>query len=162
VPTTPFRNRFDLDITLRDAALDANNRPTQRMIANAAIGMHVEDAYYSTRELREAVRWVHEGVPAGKLKLAAILANDGADDFQRCLYFCLAGRGVVGMLDDLEWLEDLLERRGRVAGEQKRLKASLMPLTNPYVADAPDGPLVTMDGGFEQGPSWWADPTLST
>ncbi len=26
--------------------------------------------------------------------------------------------GVVSMLDDLEWLEDLLERRGRIAGEQ--------------------------------------------
>ena len=74
---------------------------------------------------------------------------------------CLAGRGVVSMLDDLEWLEDLLERRGRIAGEQKRLKETVMPLVNPYVADAPDGPLVRMDGNFEQGPSWWADPTLS-
>ena len=50
-----FRERFDLDITLRDAALDADNRPTRRMIANAAIGIDVEDAYYSVRELREAV-----------------------------------------------------------------------------------------------------------
>jgi hypothetical protein len=100
--TTPFRERFDLDITLRDAALDSENRPTRRMIANASIGMHVEDAYYSVRELREAVSWVHEGIPAGKGKLSEILANDGADDFQRCIYFCLAGRGVVAMLDDLE------------------------------------------------------------
>src|SRR3546814_5250384 len=43
---------FDLDVTLRDAALDDQNRPTRRMLANAAIGMHVEDAYYSVRELR--------------------------------------------------------------------------------------------------------------
>lgn len=152
-----FRERFDLDITLRDAALDADNRPTRRMIANAAIGIDVEDAYYSVRELREAVSWVHEGVPGGKLKLAAILANDGADDFQRCIYFCLAGRGVVAMLDDLEWLEDLLERRGRVAGEQKRMKTTLMPLMKPYVADTPDGPMVKLDGEFEQGPSWWTE-----
>ena len=136
-----FRERFDLDITLRDAALDADNRPTRRMIANAAIGIDVEDAYYSVREL----------------KLAAILANDGADDFQRCIYFCLAGRGVVAMLDDLEWLEDLLERRGRVAGEQKRMKTTLMPLMKPYVADTPDGPMVKLDGEFEQGPSWWTE-----
>ncbi|AOH87143.1 hypothetical protein AWL63_23530 (plasmid) [Sphingomonas panacis] len=155
-----FQVRFDLDITLRDAALDADNRPTRRMIANAAIGMNVEDAYYSVRELREAVSWVHEGVPAGKSKLAEILANDGADDFQRCIYFCLAGRGVVTMLDDLEWLEDLLERRGRIAGEVMRQKGSRMPLTNPYVADAPDGPLVRVESDFVQGPSWWADPTL--
>jgi hypothetical protein len=130
------------------------------MIANASIGMDVEDAYYSVRELRQAVAWVHEGEPSGKAKLTAILANDGADDFQRCVYFCLAGRGVVAMLDDLEWLEDLLERRGRVAGEQKRRKGSRMPLTNPYVGDSPDGPMVKLDADFEQGPSWWADPAL--
>ena len=112
------------------------------------------------RELREAVSWVHEGIPTGKAKFTAILANDGADDFQRCIYFCLAGRGVVGMLDDLMWLEDLLERRGRVAGEMQRLNARVMPLTNPYVADAPDGPLVARSGDFTQGPSWWEDPTL--
>lgn len=40
--TDKFRDRFDLDITLRDAALDAENRPTRRMIANASIGMDVE------------------------------------------------------------------------------------------------------------------------
>lgn len=160
--TTPgFRDRFDLDIALRDASLDPENRPTRRMIANAAIGMDADDAYYSVRELREAVSWVHEGVPAGKLKLSEILANDGSDDFQRCIYFSLAGRGVVAMLDDLEWLEDLLERRGRVAGEQKRLKASLMPLVNPYVAAVPDGPIVKLDRDFDQGPSWWSDPALS-
>ena len=50
-----FLGHFDLDVTLRDAALDEQNRPTRRMIANAAIGMHVEDAFYSVRELREAV-----------------------------------------------------------------------------------------------------------
>lgn len=76
-------------------------------------------------------------------------------------FFCLAGRGVVNMLDDLEWLEDLLERRGRVAGEVRRMQARRMPLTNPYVADAPDGPLVKLDANFEQGPSWWADPSLT-
>ena len=68
------------------------------------------------RRRRAGLRSFHEGIPAGKGKLSEILANDGADDFQRCIYFCLAGRGVVAMLDDLEWLEDLLERRGRVAG----------------------------------------------
>jgi hypothetical protein len=40
-----YFGHFDLDVTLRDAALDEQNRPTRRMIANAAIGMHVEDAF---------------------------------------------------------------------------------------------------------------------
>src|SRR3546814_6698677 len=93
---------FDLDVTLRDAALDDQNRPTRRMLANAAIGMHVEDAYYSVRELREAVSWIHEGETGGKRKLASILSNPAGDDFQRCIYFCLAGRGVVEMIDRSE------------------------------------------------------------
>src|SRR3546814_1901578 len=78
--------------------------------------MHVEEAYFSGRELREAVSWVHEGETGGKRKLASILSNPAGDDFQRCIYFCLAGRDVVEMIDDLMWLEELLEARGRVAG----------------------------------------------
>src|SRR3546814_18399187 len=92
---------LDCDVALRDAAWDESNRPTQRMIANASLVMHLEDAYYSVRELREAVTWVHEGVVGGKRKLASQLANPDGDDFQRCIYFCLAGRGVVDMIDDL-------------------------------------------------------------
>ena len=152
-----FLSAFDLDVTLRDAALDEHNRPTRRMIANAAIGMHVEDAYFSVRELREAVSWIHEGETGGKRKLASILSNPVGDDFQRCIYFCLAGRGVVDMIDDLLWLERLLEARGRVAGDVRRRQVGLGALVSPYVADAPDGPIVAAAEDFPQGPSWWTE-----
>ncbi|WP_328276167.1 hypothetical protein [Sphingobium sp.] len=155
-----YLDHFDLDVTLRDAALDEHNRPTRRMIANAAIGMHVEDAYFSVRELREAVGWIHEGEAGGKRKLASILSNPTGDDYQRCIYFCLAGRGVVEMLDDLMWLEDLLEARGRIAGDIHRRKVKARPLVPPYVADEPDGPIVSGADDFRQGRSWWADPGL--
>ncbi|MDE8650555.1 hypothetical protein [Novosphingobium album (ex Liu et al. 2023)] len=155
---TCYLDHFDLDVTLRDAALDEQNRPTRRMIANASIGMHVEDAYYSVRELREAVSWIHEGEPGGKRKLASILSNPVGDDFQRCVYFCLAGRGVIEMLDDLMWLEDLLEARGRIAGAMHRRKLRARPLVTPYVADEPDGPVVAATADFRQGRSWWIEP----
>lgn len=144
-------SRFDLDITLRDAALDAENSPNRRMIANASIGVGFEDAYYSVREVREAVEWVHEGRSGGMMKLASLLANDGVDDFQRCIYFCLAGRGVAEMLDDLLWLEDLLESRGRIAGEMHREKVRMMPMVNPYVTAEPDGPRVRISGRVARG-----------
>ena len=86
--------RFDLDLTLRDASLDPANRATRRMLAAAAIGTEVNDGYYAAVELREAVQWVHEGEPGAKLKLSMILGNQ-CDDYQRCLYFILAGRGIV-------------------------------------------------------------------
>lgn len=155
-----FLAPFDLDVTLRDAAVDEQNRPTRRMIANAAIGMHVEDAYFSVRELREAVSWIHEGEHGGKRKLASILSNPAGDDFQRCIYFCLAGRGIVEMIDDLMWLEELLEARGRVAGAMHRKKVRARPLVSPYVADEADGPVVSSTDDFQQGRSWWADPAL--
>ena len=155
-----YLDHFDLDVTLRDAALDEQNRPTRRMIANASIGMHIEDAYYSVRELREAVSWIHEGELGGKRKLASILSNPAGDDFQRCIYYCLAGRGVVEMLDDLLWLKELLEARGRIAGAMHRRKVRARPLVRPYVADEPDGPVVSAAEDFQQGRSWWADPEL--
>lgn len=155
-----FIGVFDLDVTLRDAGVDPHNRPTRRMIANAAIGMDADDGYYAARELREAVEWVHEGIAGGKKKLSTILGND-CDDYQRCLYYGLAGRGVVGMLDDLMWLEEILEARGRTAGALRAARMRAQPLCDPYVARAPDGPIGRFDQEFEVGPSWWADPTLT-
>ena len=92
---------FDLDITLTDAALDEANRPTRRMLANACIGIDPFDAYYASLELFEALQAVHEECADAKAKLARILSTR-CDDFQRCLYYSLAGRGVVQMLADLE------------------------------------------------------------
>ena len=151
---------FDIDIVLRDASIDPHNRPTRRIIANAAIGVAADDAYYSLRELREAVSWVHEGDERGKPRLKRMLANE-CDDYQRCLYYALAGRGIVQMLDDLEWLEDILEARARVVGAVRRAKGRCMPLVAPYVASDPDGILPAAEGDFVQGPSWYLDPSLA-
>lgn len=149
---------FDTDIVLRDAAIDPHNRPTRRMIANAAIGIEVDDAYYSLRELREAVLWIHEGDPRGKHKLVRMLANV-CDDYQRCLYYALAGRGAIQMLDDLEWLEQILEARARARGAVMRAQGRCMPLVAPYVSSEADGILPAADADFRQGASWYLDPS---
>lgn len=154
-----FVGKLDLNLTLSDEALEPHNPPTRRMIANATIGVEPEDAYYSTRELREAVLWVHEGESRGKARLATILSTK-CDDFQRCLYYCLAGRGVVRMLDDLEWLEALLLARTQAAAKLAKEEVRAMPLVRPYVAECPDGPLVSADPEFCEGPSWYLDPEL--
>jgi len=72
------------------------------------------------------------------------------DDFQRCIYYCLAGRGVVEMIDDLMWLEELLEARGRIAGDIHRRRIKARPLVSPYVADEPDGPMVSAADDFRR------------
>lgn len=151
--------KFDLDVTLRDASLDEQNRPTRRMIANACIGIEAFEAYYSVRELFEALEAVHEGRSGAKARLARILATQ-CDDFQRCIYFCLAGRGVVQMLDDLDWLLKLLEGRSVISADLFRAGDYPMPTASPYVAAQPDGPVVSADAAFEEGPSWYLDPQL--
>ena len=65
------------------------------------------------------------------------------------------------MLDDLMWIEELLEARGRVAGKLFKRGAPVMPQVRPYVASEPDGPLVAVTRDFAQGPSWYLDPELT-
>ncbi|MCW1431983.1 hypothetical protein [Novosphingobium sp. JCM 18896] len=151
--------RFDLDIQLRDEALDERNSPARRMVANASIGIEPFDAYYSTRELREAVEGVHEGRIGAKKRLARILGTE-CDDYQRCLYYQLAGRGVIQMLEVLTWLEALLGKRTVISADLFRAKEWPAVMVNPYVAAQPDGPLVSADPDFEEGPSWYLDPDL--
>lgn len=148
--------RFDLDIQLRDEALDERNSSARRMVANASIGIEPFDAYYSTRELREAVEGVHEGRIGAKNRLARILGTE-CDDYQRCLYYQLAGRGVVQMMEVLTWLEELLAKRTVISADLFRAKEWPAVMVNPYVAAQPDGPLVSADPDFEEGPSWYLD-----
>ena len=155
-----YIGKVDLDITLRDAALDPHNSPTRRMIANAAIGVEPEDAYYSTGELLECVQWVHEGQPGAKARLVRLLANQ-CDDFQRCLYYAVEGRGVVQMMDNLEWLKALLLARAQMGLHYARAGECFVPLRSPYVAEVPSGVLPATDPAFEEGPSWSFDPDMA-
>ncbi len=145
--------RFDLDIVLRDVSCDANVMPVRRAIAALCIGMDIDDAFYSVRELREAVALVLDGAQDGREKLVGILGNR-CDDFQRAVYYALAGRGVVEMLEALDWLGVILKARGRVAGFLGRQRIERKPLVSPYVCEEPDGPVVAADPQFPLGRSW--------
>ncbi len=151
--------KFDLDVTLRDAELDPNCRPTKRMLANASIGVEPFDAYYSARELYETLQGVFQGLPNAKARLTQILSCH-CDDYQRCLYYALAGRGVVQMLDDLEWLFELLGPRCQMSGHLLRSGQHPAPMVNPYVSSEPDGPVPARNADFTEGPSWYLDPGL--
>ena len=151
--------KFDLDIALRDASVDEHNRPTRRSLANASIGVESFDAYYSAQELFEALQAIHAGDLAAKRKLASVLSCQ-CDDYQRCLYYTLAGRGVIQMLDDLEWLIELLQARCRVSAELFRSGNQPVLQVNPYVSAEPDGPVPSGNSDFEQESSWFLDPAL--
>ena len=151
--------RFDLEITLRDAALDEANRPTRRMLANVCIGIDPFDAYYASLELFEALQAVHEECAGAKAKLARILSTR-CDDLQRCLYYSLAGRGVVQMLADLEWLLQILQGRTKISADLLRHGGQVQTARSPYISDEPDGPIAAANPDFELGASWYLDPEL--
>ena len=151
--------RFDLDIALRDASLDEMNRVARRSLANASIGVEAFDAYHSARELFETLEALHEGQRGAKRKLAQVLSCE-CDDYQRCLYYTVAGRGVLQMLDDLEWLIDLLKARCEVSAGLFRSGTLPLVQINPYVSAEPDGPVPARGGEFEQGASWFLDLAL--
>ena len=149
-------DEFDLDIGLRDVSCDGEVLPVRRAIAALCIGVDVDDAWLSVRELREAVSLVHEGAEGSKARLAAILSNS-CDDFQRAIYYCLAGRGVAQMAEAMDWLLGILMARGRTADWLSRSRLRRKDLVSPYVAEAPDGPLVSADPYFELGRSWFVE-----
>lgn len=150
---------FDLDIMLHDAALDYGNRPTRRMLANACIGVEAFDAYYATRELYDALTAVHEGLAKAKGRLAQILSTR-CDDFQRCLYYIVAGRGVVQMLEDLDWLLTILQARIAISRDLLRKGRNPAFAASPYISSQPDGPVPSASAEFGLGPSWYLDPAL--
>jgi len=147
---------FDLDIVLRDVSYDAGVPPVRRAIAALCIGVGIDDAWLSVRELREAVSLVHEGADGGRARLATILST-ACDDFQRAIYYCLAGRGVGEMAEAMDWLLAILKARGRTAAWLSRSRVRRRDLVSPYVSEAPDGPLVSRDADFELGRSWFVD-----
>lgn len=147
-----FVDGFELDTGLEEASLDPDHAPTRRAIAGLSMRCPVDDAYYAVRELKDAVADVHHGEIGGKRRLARLLAN-ACDDYQRCIYYALAGRGVVAMLDDLDWLETLLHARGRIAREARAARVRLRDFVPVYVAAEPDGP-VPSPGEFALGAAW--------
>jgi hypothetical protein len=128
----------------------------RRAIAALCIGVGVDDAYFSVRELREAVSLVHENAPGGRAKLAAILSTRATISSGRST-ICLAGRGVVEMADAMDWLLAILKARGRTAAWLSRSRVRRKDLVSPYVAEAPDGPLVSASADFELGQSWFVE-----
>jgi hypothetical protein len=133
-----------------------NVPPARRAIAALCIGVGVDDAYFSVRELREAVSLVHENAPGGRAKLAAN-PQHSCDDFQRAIYYCLAGRGVVEMAEAMDWLLTILKARGRTAAWLSRSRVRRKDLVSPYVAKHPTARSCRPSPDFELGQSWFVE-----
>jgi hypothetical protein len=144
---------FDIDAELKEIADCDHELNSIRVIALLSIGLPAEEAFLRSRELLEAVQSSASDRPAGKRQLATLLgANE--NDFQRALYYALAGRGAVAMLADLQRLTHVLESRYFLSINTHNHGVELSQPFNPYLTDKPDGPLGTFDPDYTLSDIW--------
>ncbi|MFM2411128.1 MAG: hypothetical protein RL481_1956 [Pseudomonadota bacterium] len=144
---------FDIDAELKEIADCDHEQNSLRVLALLSIGLPADEAYLRSRELLEAVQWSESDIPAGKRQLAALLgANE--NDYQRAVYFALAGRGAIAMLSDLQRLTNILESRYLLSIAADNYGVELSQPFNPYLTDKPDGPSGTFDPDYTLSDIW--------
>ena len=62
---------------------------------------------------------------------------------------------------DADFIREDMETRARIVGHVRRARERCMPLVSPYVSAEPDGVLPMADGEFQQGASWYLDPSIT-
>lgn len=144
----------DIDAGLKEVRDCPDERWTLRALCGHSVGMPPEDGYLAARELFEAVCWAAEGYPEGKKRLAAILGCNG-DDYQRALYYAVAGRGPIDMLEDLRVFVGMMEARCDAAHEAELRQLGVTPMLEPYrFFEEADGPRGRFDPDFAFAPAW--------
>ena len=144
---------LDLDLGLIEIRDCLDEHWTLRALAGASVGVDPEDALVAAAELSEAVNGLMGGFTPAKAALAAILGGRG-NDYQRCLWYILAGRDPLGTAVDLGRLVELLQRRCTLAREAAAACTGVVVADDPYVTDEVDGPLGVFPAEFTLGPQW--------
>ena len=144
---------FDIDAELKDIADCDHEQNSLRVLALLSIGLPAEEAFLLCRELLETVQWSANDQPAGKRRLAALLGSQ-ENDYQRALYYALAGRGAIAMLVDLQRLAHVLGSRYLLSSAAGNHGVQITQPFNPYLTDQPDGPLGTFDPDYTLSDIW--------
>jgi hypothetical protein len=144
---------FDVDTELREIADSDHEQNSLRVLALLSIGLPAEEAFLRCRELLETVQWSASNLAAGKRRLAALLGSQ-EKDYQRGIYYALAGRGAIAMLSDLQRLTNALESRYLLSIAAGNHSVQIAQPIDPYLADKPDGPLGTFDPDYTLSDIW--------
>jgi len=147
-----FQN-VDLDLSLAEVRDCGDEHWTFRALAGASVGVDPEDALSSAIELSGAVNGLMAGHQSAKGCLANILGGRG-NDYQRCLWYILAGRDPLGTSVDLGRLVELLARRAAMARQAAVNGSGVTVAADPYVTDEADGPLGVYPADFKLGAHW--------
>lgn len=126
---------YDFNLPLKDAFGNGALSMSRRMLAGAAMGQGLDDAYYSAHELLEALRTraadhdagVEADASLGQDMIDHILAGEG-DDYQRRLYYVVSELDLGEAIGDLAWLVAELKGRGLMAKVFRQAGVPLPPL----------------------------------
>lgn len=154
-----WSQNIDIDLGLTEVRDCSDEHWTMRALAGASVGVDPEDALSAASELSRAVNGLMAGRPDAKHALATILGGCGTD-YQRCLWYNLAGRDPLGTAVDLGRLAELLAARAQLARDAAIGGSGVVISPDPYVTDGTDGPLGLFSSDFTLGRQWlaFADP----
>jgi hypothetical protein len=147
-------NDVDLDLGLIEVRDNPDEHWTMRALAGHSVGMPVGEGYRAVHELQWAVGLLANGAERGREELTKILGADRID-YQRALFYALAGRGPIAMVIDLNRLLHLMRARQSVArwARSKRLKTTLQ--NSPYCHyDGPEVPPGEYSANFDLKDAW--------
>lgn len=119
-----------------------------------ALGMPVGEGHRAVRDLHRALALLVEGVTEGKALLSDIPSADRID-YQRAIFYALAGRGQIAMVTDLGRLSKLMEAMVALArwAEGHGLKTRLQ--SSPYCNyDGPEIPPGAFSADFALTDAW--------
>ena len=152
IPTS-YLTDIPVDAALIEARDNVDEIWTRRAIAGVSVGVPVGDALESARELLTALNLICSARAEGKSKLASILGR-ARDDYQRALWYNLAGRGPLAIVSDIAWLVALLERRNEIADLASKFECEIAIGSTPYSIGQAEAPLGSFSGNFRLGDAW--------
>lgn len=150
---TRYLTDIPVDAALIEARDNVDEIWTRRAIAGVSVGVPAGDALESARELLASLNLICSGRPEGKTKLAAILGR-ARDDYQRALWYNLAGRGPLTIVSDLGWLVAILDRRSLISRLARKQKCAIVISPTPYPSPEAEAPLGVFARDFRLGDAW--------
>ena len=132
---------IDVDAALYDIRDDDTQAWEVRALAGASIGIDPIAGLRAVIELSTA------------MELASILGRAG-DDYQRCLWYTVAGRDPLAVATSFGELEKLMAARAMLWVEADDRGLTPAKADNPYWTTRPEGPPATFSDRFELGEHW--------
>ena len=143
-----FMDDIDLDSALEDLAQDCRATTVLRMMALLSIGTDPYKAWAAAAELAAAIGELDRSEAAAKQKIAAILARRGWD-YQRGLFYIMAGRGLFANWTELSRLLRLLDARRKLLDYALAGEHCPKPPVAAYRDKGGEGPRGAYDAEFD-------------